>query len=186
MTGISKAELRRSLLQSRLSLPKELWRDKSHIICDILTYSSVFTKAETVLAYFSFRQEPDLSPLFNLPKRWGFPRCAGEALSWHYWTLGEELEANVYGIPEPQANAPRVEPADVDLMLVPGVACDRFGYRLGYGGGYYDRLFSLSEWQKVCKIGIIFDFSYFPELPRDVWDYPLTGACTEAGLFLDK
>nr|WP_219884773.1 5-formyltetrahydrofolate cyclo-ligase [Merismopedia glauca] len=178
----SKIELRRSLLETRLSLSRDVWRTKSNIICHHLQDSTLFTQAKTVLAYFSFRQEPDLSPLFCLPKRWGFPRCLGDTLSWHDWTLGDELEANGYGILEPKIDAPRIEPAKVDLMLVPGVGCDRSGYRLGYGGGYYDRLFSLPEWQNIPRIGIVFDLAYLSTLPRDVWDFPLTGLCTEVGI----
>jgi 5-formyltetrahydrofolate cyclo-ligase len=183
MKSLSKIELRRSLLETRLSLPVDVWRSKSNKICDRLQSHPVFSEAETVLAYFSFRQEPDLTPLFSLPKRWGFPRCVGDALSWHYWVVGEELDTNGYGISQPKINAPTVPPQDVDLILVPGVGCDRLGYRLGYGGGYYDRLFNLSQWQNIPRIGIIFDFAYLFQIPQDAWDYPLTGVCTELQLF---
>jgi 5-formyltetrahydrofolate cyclo-ligase len=183
MTALSKIELRRSLLDTRLSLSTDLWCSKSASICQHLQASALFAKAKTVLAYFSFRQEPDLSSLFGLSKRWGFPRCVGNALSWHWWQSEDELEVNRYGIPEPLSSAPEVATEQVDLMLIPGVAGDRLGYRLGYGGGYYDRLLSRSEWQNIPKIGIMFDFAYLTALPTDEWDIPLTGFCTENGLF---
>jgi len=72
----------------------------------------------------------------------------------------------------------------VDLLLVPAVACDRRGYRLGYGGGFYDRLLSQPEWQQKPAIGIIFDFARLPTLPFDPWDQPLTSICTEIDLFM--
>jgi 5-formyltetrahydrofolate cyclo-ligase len=183
MTSLSKVDLRRSLLQTRLALSSDDWQGKSANICHHLLSSTLFTKAKTILGYFSFRQEPDLSSLFSLPKRWGFPRCVEDALSWHYWTCRDELETNRYRIPEPTIDASRVNLADVDLVLVPAVGCDRSGYRLGYGGGYYDRLFRFAEWQNIPKLGIVFDFAYLPALPIDLWDIPLTGVCTETGLF---
>jgi len=91
-----------------------------------------------------------------------------------------------YGIWEPDANAPILEPAEVDLILVPSVACDRHGYRLGYGGGYYDRLLSSSEWASQLTIGIVFEFAFLPQLPSDIWDQPLSGVCTEMGLILTR
>lgn len=129
-----------------------------------------------------FRQEPDLSPLFTDTRyRWGFPRCVGKSLSWHLWKPGEPQELGNYGIFEPQPDAPTLEPDEVDLILVPGVACDRQGYRLGYGGGYYDRLLSLPEWASKPSIGIVFANCLLPQLPIDDWDKCLQAVCTETG-----
>ncbi|MCZ0903982.1 5-formyltetrahydrofolate cyclo-ligase, partial [Microcoleus sp. HI-ES] len=69
---------------------------------------------------------------------------------------------------------------EVDLMLGPSVGCDVRGYRLGYGGGYYDRMLSLAEWESKVTIGIIFEFALIPQLPVDPWDLPLHGICTES------
>lgn len=156
------------------------WQEKSDRICTLLQSSPLFTQAKTILAYFSFRQEPDLSPLFTDPtKRWGFPRCIGESLHWHSWTPEEALITNTYGIKEPSAQAPIINSVEVDLILVPSVACDYRGYRLGYGGGYYDRLLSSPQWLNKPTIGIIFDFAYLPQLPVEIWDQPLQAVLTE-------
>ena len=87
-----RAELRCSLLKARQSIPKEEWQEKSDRICTHLKSSSLFTRAQTILAYFSFRQEPQLSSLFTDKPRWGFPRCVGKSLSWHSWKPGEDLQ----------------------------------------------------------------------------------------------
>lgn len=180
---LSKVKLRRTLLKTRQSMSVKEWREKSDRICTLLQASTLFTQAKTILAYFSFRQEPDLSPLFvNHQYRWGFPRCIGQSLHWHSWQPGESLQMNSYGIQEPHAHAPRIDPHEVDLILVPSVACDQRGYRLGYGGGYYDRLLSSSEWTNKPTVGMIFDSAYLPQLPTQAWDKPLQAVFTEIRL----
>ena len=179
---LTKAELRRSHLKTRQALSLPEWKQKSDRICTHIQTSPQFIRAQTILAYFSYRQEPDLTPLFTTPKKWGFPRCIGKSLSWHTWTPGSKLETGTYGILEPQPDAPKLEPAEVDLILLPAVACDDRGYRLGYGGGYYDRMLSLAEWASKPAIAIVFEFAYLPQLPIDSWDKPLQAFCTEIGL----
>jgi 5-formyltetrahydrofolate cyclo-ligase len=181
----SKKELRKNLLKQRKSLSPEIWREKSDRIRKNLKYLPILQEAHTILAYFSVRQEPDLSPLFEEFEenhRWGFPRCVGKSLVWHLVKSGDKLQLGAYGIAEPEPEAPIIEAARVDLILVPAVACDRFGYRLGYGGGYYDRLLSSPQWQNIPTIGIIFDFAYLSQIPQDPWDKKLDYVCTETML----
>ena len=180
--SLTKTELRRSLLNTRKSLPAQESRQKSDRLCNHLQNSPLFTEAETILAYFSFRQEPDLSPLFVTPRKWGFPRCIGKDLSWHIWQPGDALDTGAYGILEPLPDAPKIDRSEVDLILVPAVGCDLRGYRLGYGGGYYDRILSLPEWESKITIATIFEFALLAQLPDDSWDKPLHGICTESGL----
>lgn len=183
---IAKAELRRSHLKTRQTLSPEEWKQKSDRICTHIQTSPQFSQAQTILAYFSHRQEPDLTPLFTTSKKWGFPRCMGNQLSWHTWTPGDNLQTGTYGILEPQPDAPKLEPSEVDLILVPAVACDDRGYRLGYGGGYYDRMLSLPEWGSKVAIAIVFEFAHLPQLPIDSWDKSLQGICTEIGMIFRR
>jgi 5-formyltetrahydrofolate cyclo-ligase len=177
---LDKAELRRVLLEKRQSMSVEEWREKSDRICRQLQNCTLFTQAKTILAYFSVRQEPDLSPLFaDSQYRWGFPRCIGKSLTWHFYTPLDTVQIGAYGITEPHPQAPIVHPEAVDLILVPSVACDYQGYRLGYGGGYYDRLLSSPGWVSKSTIGIVFDFAYLPQLPVDSWDKPLQAVISE-------
>jgi 5-formyltetrahydrofolate cyclo-ligase len=175
-----KRQLRELLIKKRRSLSYQEWREKSDRLCRQLQSFSLFTQAKTRLGYFSFRQEPDLSFLFTFQPRWGFPRCVGKSLVWHSWQLGEPLEIGKYGIKEPLSNAPIITAEEVDLILVPTVACDYQGYRLGYGGGFYDRLLSSPEWINIPTVGIIFDFAYLPQLPIDRWDIKLNYICSES------
>lgn len=180
---MNKAKLRRSLLKTRQLMPEGEWREKSDRICEHLQASPRFRQAQTILAYFSIRQEPELSHLFKeASQRWGFPRCVDKSLLWHSWKPGQDLQKGNYGIFEPNADSPTLEADQVDLILVPAVACDKPGYRLGYGGGFYDRMLSLPEWAMKPTIGIIFKLADLPELPVDEWDVKLHGVCTEGGL----
>ncbi len=178
----NKTTLRRSLLQKRRSLSPTQWRAKSDRICKQLQSFPLYTEAKTILAYFSFRQEPDLSLLFKSKQerqRWGFPRCVGKSLVWHFWQPGEKLVRGKFGILEPLLDSPTISVSEVDLILVPAVAGDRQGYRLGYGGGFYDRLLTSPQWQNIPTIGIVFEFAYLFTLPIDPWDTRLKYICTE-------
>ena len=177
-----KRDLRKVLLKQRQTLDEQQWQARSRKICQQLQTNFLFSEAKTVLSYFSFRNEPDLSSLWEVTtrsKKWGFPRCVANHLSWYFWQPNQPLENNKYKIPEPLVTAVAVLPQTVDLILVPTVACDYEGTRLGYGGGYYDRFLSRPQWQNIPTVGITFDFAYLTELPRDSWDIRLDFVCTE-------
>lgn len=150
----------------------------------MLRSCDLFVAAKTIAAYFSFRLEPDLKSLFTTERNWGFSRCINTSLVWHSWTLNEPLQTNTYGILEPLPTAKLLEPKDIDLIVVPAVACDALGYRLGYGGGYYDRLLSSPQWAAKPTIGVVFDFAFLPQLPINSWDRKLHGICTEKKLIM--
>lgn len=187
--ALTKKALRKHLLMQRKALTSEVWRMKSEAICLHLAQSEWVQKAQTILVYFSDRQEPDLSSLWThrFPhKCWGIPRCVDQALVWHEWqpTQPQQLQLGAYGILEPIPALPVLEATAVDLILVPSVGCDRKGFRLGYGGGFYDRLFSDPVWANIPSIGIVFEFAFLDQLTPDPWDYPLRAICTETGIAL--
>lgn len=175
-----KSDLRTLYLEKRRSLSLEEWKTKSEQLCHHLKASPLLQSAKTVLSYCSFRREPDLHELLTIPKVWGLPRCVEKNLLWHVWQPGT-LRSGKFGIQEPDADSPLIDPAQVDLVLVPCVMCDRRGYRLGYGGGFYDRMLSKPEWQGKMTIGILFDFAVVDKFAIDPWDQPLNAICTESG-----
>ncbi len=181
--NIEKKRLRKKYLQQRIALSFPQWQDQSKRICQHLLDSLFFAQSRVVLSYLSFKQEPDLSILHeNKQFIWGVPRCQGNDLIWHQYSSNTDLEMGKYGILEPSIHSPLINLDLVDLILVPSVGCDRLCYRLGYGGGYYDRLFAQPMWQNIIKIGIVFEFAYVDELMRESWDQPLDYICTETGI----
>jgi 5-formyltetrahydrofolate cyclo-ligase len=184
--SLNKKDLRSHFLQQRQAIALADWQANNKAICQHLSQSEVYQNAQVILAYLSTRQEPDLSMLWTddvRPKRWGLPRCVGQELAWHLCAPSnpEQFQVGAYGILEPIASLPILEPKEVDLILVPAVACDRKGFRLGYGGGFYDRLLSHPQWIGKPTVGIVFEFAYLEQLPSDTWDYPLQSVCTENG-----
>ncbi|GAB4341499.1 MAG: 5-formyltetrahydrofolate cyclo-ligase [Cyanophyceae cyanobacterium] len=181
--GEEKRQLRRRFLAQRQGMAPEVWRDRSGAIGNRLRGLEVLERATVILAYGSHRQEPDLLPLMGSPwgqtKVWGLPRCEGTRLIWHQWRAGEPLTSGAFGIREPLPDAPLMDRDRVGAMLVPLVAGDRAGYRLGYGGGFYDRLLADPAWQRPPAIGLAFDFALVDHLPREPWDRPLQGLVTE-------
>lgn len=177
---------RRALLKARQKMPPRISQQKSASICQHLQNWDVFARSRLVLAYCSFRGEPDLGQLLQQQRSWGLPRCEGQDLKWHRWfpTCTWALRPGTYGIVEPDPASPLVDPDRVGLILVPCLACDVNGYRLGYGGGFYDRMLSEATWANKITIGIVYEYARLPQVPRETWDIPLSGICTESGLFL--
>jgi 5-formyltetrahydrofolate cyclo-ligase len=137
-----------------------------------------------VAGYFPFRDEADPRALMAALSAKGHPLALpvvapGKPLTFRAWKMGDAMHANTnaYGIPEPLATAPAVVPA---LILVPLLAFDAHGHRLGYGGGYYDRTFDALK--DVRAIGIAYAGQEVPLLPRESHDHPLDAVITEAGL----
>ncbi len=191
--GAKKNTVRQQLLSHRQHLSKSLYQQSSHQLCQHLDNflaehfdrtNPENTSDQIVLGYQPHRQEPDLSPLLQLHKyHWGLPRCLPDRqLAWHQWQWGEPLITNRDGLQEPPNTAPLVDMAINGVLLIPAIAIDQQGYRLGYGGGYFDRLLSKPKWSQVLTIGVVFDFAYLPSLPHEEWDQPLAVVCTESGI----
>ncbi|MGI8649400.1 MAG: 5-formyltetrahydrofolate cyclo-ligase [Rubrobacter sp.] len=142
-----KARLRQEVLVRRESLSPEVRRLLAEKILAGVLALPEFEVAQTVLAYCSFGSEIQTGGFLNATlatgKRLILPRVdrkAGVLVLHEVSDLDSQLAPGVWGIPEPEARLAQVSIEEVDLVLAPGVAFDRNGGRLGYGGGYYDRL----------------------------------------------
>ncbi|WP_041698952.1 5-formyltetrahydrofolate cyclo-ligase [Thalassoporum mexicanum] len=192
---MSKPQLRKQLLISRKNLPVTIWRQQSQAICDRLLDWHVFQRSQVILAYTSFRQEPDLQYLWQQTpqKSWVFPRCVGSELVWHQVAIADfadSMTAGTFGILEPITSLPQINLIDIniDLILTPTLACDRQGTRLGYGGGYYDRFFAqvnnCHQPGHSYRVGVLFAENFGVTIPSDKWDIPLQAVCTETEIHI--
>ncbi|MES2642405.1 MAG: 5-formyltetrahydrofolate cyclo-ligase [Myxococcota bacterium] len=108
------------------------------------------------------------------------PRARDGHLTFHIWA-GEPLVPGAFGIPEPDPGLPTLDPAAIDVLLVPGVAFTPGGARLGQGGGYYDRVLAGPH---GLTIGVAWSFQVIEAVPVDPWDQPVAALVTEEGWVL--
>jgi 5-formyltetrahydrofolate cyclo-ligase len=113
------------------------------------------------------------------------PEAAPGPLAFAPWRQGDPLVTNRFGIPEPDVSGPsRLRAAEMHVVLVPLVAFDDAGNRLGMGAGYYDRAFGFrrSAAAPPILVGVGYEFQRVPPLQAQAWDVPLDAVLTERGL----
>ncbi len=137
-----------------------------------------------VAGYAPIRGEIDVMPLLTALAEAGLAlalpadAAPGRALLFRRWRPGEPLVAGAYGVPVPP---PQAAPATPDALIVPLLAFDRGGFRLGYGGGHYDRtLAALRKRGAPLAIGAAYAFQERERLPREETDQPLDWIVTES------
>jgi len=159
----------------RSRIPEEERAGRSLEICRRIERSGLLDGLERVMVYAPVRGEVDILPLAEALLARGvavaFPLVlAGEGRMVPVIVRAlDELAPGAYGIPEPPASGERLSPEDLDAVVVPAVAYDREGYRLGYGGGYYDR-FLPSMRRRAVRIGAVFHDLLWDALPREPFD----------------
>jgi len=117
-----------------------------------------------------------------LPAITAGPRDRSARLVYRPWRGGDPLEPDGCRIPAPLAGAGELPAEALGLLLVPALACDASGIRLGYGGGWYDRLRADPAWAQVPAVAVLPRGCRVERLPRDPWDVPLQGWLDEDGL----
>ena len=143
---------------------------------------------ETVFAYLDMPNEVPtraiVAALLHDGRRVVVPRVVrgSQAMTLHAIDdLERDLRPGLWGIPTPRRRCPQVDPASVDVALVPCVAFDGEGYRIGHGGGFYDRF--LTAYPHVYAIGLAFEWQRVPTCLPQPWDVPLDALVTEAGVW---
>jgi 5-formyltetrahydrofolate cyclo-ligase len=176
---MSKPELRRRYCALRECLPAEGIAAASAAICHRL--SCFLPPASSVLTYLAFRNEPDLSLLFDLLPhvRWTVPRIQGRDLVIHPYDPAR-LVRHRFGMLEPAADLPVANAATLDVVLAPGVAFDRCGGRLGLGGGYYDRFLPTTP---ALRVGVAYAECLTDTLPCNESDQRMDWIATPDELF---
>jgi 5-formyltetrahydrofolate cyclo-ligase len=174
---VNKRELRRKIIQLRDQLSPEDIKEKSSRIAENLFRLPAYREAKTVMFFISFGSEVATRMMVEETIRRSKIALAPKALTKTRDLIpsqiidwDQDLAPGAYNIPEPRKDKLRpFAPEAIDLLLVPGVAFDQKGNRLGYGGGYYDRFFSLLK-PETALVALVFDLQIQPEIPVDKWD----------------
>ena len=183
LRGLAKEELRKRLASLRRALPLPLRQTYSAQMCALLIEHEAFQRAQVVLGYSALRFEIDpavaIQHAWRLGKTAALPRTLPESreLIPHVYRAGDTLAESGFVIQEPLPDAPTVDPAQVDLVLIPGLGYDTRGQRLGFGQGYYDRL--LPRLTAAVRIGLAYELSLLPEVPNAAHDAPVDFVVTE-------
>lgn len=167
-----KHRLRQSSLSALRAVPPERRERFSALLRGKLTAFLPPHAGGSVAVYAPLPHEVNLLPLLReCPRlRYLFPRCLpGGKLSFHHVSdPGRELQQGAHGILAPAENLPIVEPEDIDLIVVPGLAFTIGGKRLGYGGGYYDRF--LPRCTRARILALAFPVQILSDLPTEPHD----------------
>jgi len=171
----------------RQSLPRKEIEEKSHAAANIVISSDEFHRAEVIGLYCACFGEVETDEIFenamSLGKTTIYP-CTDRKNGLLNFKVVNDLDKMAHGewrIPEPPANAALVPLNLADLLILPGVAFDRKGGRLGMGGGFYDRMLA-SLPGKVVRMGLAYDFQVFDRIPLEEKDQRMDCLVTESGI----
>jgi 5-formyltetrahydrofolate cyclo-ligase len=179
-----KQALRRRIAAARDALAPAEIEAKSRAIVERLFALEAFERAATVALFVSFRSEVRTEPLIAQALEAGkgvcVPRvCPGRRLQFRLVSdLERDLEPGRWGIREPCERTCEVAPERVEAIVVPGVAFDTRGYRIGYGGGYYDA--ALRRFKRAQRIGLAFECQIVERVPEAPHDLPVQWIVTES------
>lgn len=189
----NRHSLRREMRRCRRALSPRQQEQAAHRLDRLLARQPLFQRSRHIAFYSASDGEIDPFPLLSTALRRG-KRCylpvlhPGQANSLWFLPFNATmpLVTNRFGIPEPAVNSGRAMPAaELDLVLLPLVAFDHSGARLGMGAGFYDRTFALKASQKGCNpvlMGLAHSCQAAEQLPVQPWDIPLRAVATESGI----
>lgn len=181
-----KSELRQKMLQKRREYDDVKRKEDSLSIFELLTQQPIFKKARTILSYMSLDDEVStriLHESMRASQSLFIPTIQGDELVPAPLTDANKLAKGRYGISEPVGDFLAQESYTFDLILVPAVAVDREGSRLGMGKGYYDRFL------KKCSgtaVAMVFDFQVVDKVPTDIYDVTVSFVLTPHHFFSCK
>lgn len=180
-----KAELRERMRAVRGALPVSACEARSTEIAKRVVTLPSFESARTILAFSSIGREVRtravIEAAWTAGKQVALPRVVDRELHLHRVVGDTELVEGSFRVPEPPDDAPRISTGAVDFAVVPALAVDLRGYRIGYGGGYYDRLLPLLKNARSCALA--FDFQLIAEVPELSTDVPVDIVVTDQRVF---
>jgi 5-formyltetrahydrofolate cyclo-ligase len=179
-----KRELRARFRLQRLSMEGSVWQEACTQIEQSVLSMKPFQSAQVVYSYVAFGREPStnriLSTLLQSGKTVVTPGVDHKADPPDRLYQAVFQRASDVASPVVPGDVSHVILHDVDMFLVPGIVWDQRGYRIGFGGGFFDRLLAQRKHDSLA-VGLGFQFQVLPELLTDPWDMPVDCLVTEAG-----
>ena len=181
----NKDRLRKQLLKQRNALSPEFVAACSTSIADKLFAEPWFQDSRCIMLYSSVGNEVCTHKIFQksleMHKQICFPKCIAQGtMTSHLVKDQSDLQNGKFGILETKAFCPAVRPEQFDLIVVPAVGCDKNGFRIGYGKGYYDRFLPQTSAKKIC---LVFQDFLIPETYPGKYDCKCQKIITEDGVY---
>lgn len=188
LMSFSKAEIRQAVAERKKNLAET--HELSSRVLDNLRKMQKFQNASMIMTYVDFGKEVRTVPLINewiKPKQIIVPYIDKGDIQLFWLRSIKELAPGILGILEPKIELRnlsdrKVKPAEIELVLVPGLGFDKNGGRVGRGKGYYDRFLARLPFETL-KIALAFDFQLFPEVPMEAHDVRLDAVVTESQIY---
>ena len=171
---MDKQAIRRSIREQKRAMTTEQIEIASGRLGELLAESSLYQNAKTIYGYLPYNQEVRTVPMLERAlrdgKRVAVPKIYGDEMKFIYLDDLSKVEKNHWGIPEPVEDAPVGDDPHA-LVLMPGLAFDMQGNRIGYGGGYYDKF--LQAEPEHPTLALCYGFQVLEKLETEAFDIPV-------------
>lgn len=171
---MDKTALRRAIRDQKRAMTEEDIVARSTRLGELFAQTQAYREAKTIYGYLPYNQEvrtvPMLEQALQDGKKVAVPKVYGDTMKFIYLEDLSQVAKSDMGIPEPIADGP-VAGDKTALVLMPGLAFDEEGHRIGYGGGYYDKF--LSAEPNHPTVALCYDFQMFARLDTEEFDIPV-------------
>ncbi len=171
---MDKVALRREIREKKRAMTPEEIIHRSEKLGVLFLSSDAYKKAKTIYGYLPYNQEVYTVPMLKQAlldgKKVAVPKVYGDTMRFIYIDDLSKVEKGYAGIPEPIADEPVADDENA-LVLMPGLAFDKAGHRIGYGGGFYDRF--LAEEPNHPTLALCYDFQMLEHLETEEFDIPV-------------
>ena len=171
---MDKAELRRMIREKKRAMTEEEIQKRSELLGEKFATCAQYREAKTIYGYLPYNQEVRTIPMLERAlvdgKRVAVPKVYGDEMKFIYLDDMTQVEKGYAGIPEPVADEP-VADDHTALVLMPGLAFDPMGHRIGYGGGFYDKF--LASEPEHPTVALCYEFQMQEHLETEAFDIPV-------------
>lgn len=171
---MDKKELRQVIREKKRAMTEEQIASASERLGELFAASNAYAQAKSIYGYLPYNQEvrtvPMLEQAIRDGKRVAVPKCYVDEMRFIWMEDLSQVEKGYAGIPEPISDGP-VADDESALVLMPGLAFDKDGHRIGYGGGFYDRFLAAEPGHPT--LALCYDFQMLEHLETEEFDIPV-------------